>query len=428
MSSLLQRPWDPRAQLMHQARECWRQFQWRELERARPQHYRGIAGGINRELTTSLLTKWSSLAAALPTGVLHLDPLADPRPRLKVLRLLLSGGLMHPDRNGRHRREFSVLQCACGKPTNLYHISWECTFYADHRQPALDQLPCDLTQLPTAFVMTTTVPTGMSMTRADIEIIQSSLVTVWQHQIQDWHHGTGPYRTQSTTPVKPPDDTTPNQAVPEEVQTTDDLALNGHVLKTTDSGGIFCQKCGKSTYNPSHQRLKILRFPCRMAALPKTEWLASPGAFRNEPRLNEQERLMNEKYNRGGHTLIWNRLLGKDPQNPSDYGMLYCTRCCREWAWRFRTANLPRSRCVLPRQALPLPDWVRPHLSRYTSQSSENFEQTPSQPKRRRLRSKQPDPGRTTEPVPTQPTTRTTSALSTPVEMEQHGFPRQGIG
>ena len=58
---------------------------------------------------------------------------SDPRPRMKVLRLLLVGGLLSPEANHRHRKLPGAITCGCGgNPTN-HHISWECPLFKDLR-------------------------------------------------------------------------------------------------------------------------------------------------------------------------------------------------------------------------------------------------------------------------------------------------------
>ena len=60
---------------------------------------------------------------------------------------------------------------------------------------------------------------------------------------------------------------------------------HGHVLKIMYGGGVFCQKCGKSTKLQKHQRLNFLSKPCVSPNLPRDKWLQAPGAINNQHRL-----------------------------------------------------------------------------------------------------------------------------------------------
>ena len=81
------------------------------------------------------------LQAEIDAGRCVLPELSsDPRPRMKVLRLLLVGGLLSPVANHRHRKLPGAITCGCGgNPTN-HHISWQCPLFKDLRAPALAAL------------------------------------------------------------------------------------------------------------------------------------------------------------------------------------------------------------------------------------------------------------------------------------------------
>ncbi len=66
------------------------------------------------------------------------DPEEDPRPRMKILRLLIAGGLMTPERDHRHRRKQGKVLCSCGEAEpDVIHISWHCKNYQQLRSKAL---------------------------------------------------------------------------------------------------------------------------------------------------------------------------------------------------------------------------------------------------------------------------------------------------
>lgn len=112
----------------HDLREEYRQHTWATIARDRPQRYAGISHGVNRKLTTSLVRKLSKEADTLQqtcdTQQSIPDSLRDPRPKLKVLRLLISGGLQMPERDHRHRRKAGQVTCVCktGSPSLLHMV------------------------------------------------------------------------------------------------------------------------------------------------------------------------------------------------------------------------------------------------------------------------------------------------------------------
>ena len=101
----------------------------------------------------------------------EVDPALDPRPRLKVLRLLLTAGLQTPERDHRHRRQPGSVKCACGQgsPT-IFHLSWECSLSQSIRAPMMKVLPAPLHELPPCFQIATIVPTSMKIAKADLQL------------------------------------------------------------------------------------------------------------------------------------------------------------------------------------------------------------------------------------------------------------------
>ena len=93
---------------------------------------------------------------------------------------------MTPSRDHAHRRKEGVVKCACGAldPT-IEHISWKCRLFATQRAPALQKLP-RLHRLPICFRMCTLVPKFMNISKEDLEVVQNSLVQVWQAHIEQW--------------------------------------------------------------------------------------------------------------------------------------------------------------------------------------------------------------------------------------------------
>ena len=100
------------------------------------------------------------------------DPEEDARPRMNILRLLISGGLMSPERDHRHRRKQGKVLCSCGEAElDVIHISWHCKNYQ---------------HLPVCFRYATIVPVDLDIDQSAIAIIQATLVTMWQRHITSW--------------------------------------------------------------------------------------------------------------------------------------------------------------------------------------------------------------------------------------------------
>ena len=115
------------------------------------------------------------------------DPEEDARPRMNILRLLISGGLMSPERDHRHRRKQGKVLCSCGEAElDVIHISWHCKNYQNLRSKALAVLPKPLHQLPVCFRYATIVPVDLDIDQSAIAIIQATLGTMWQRHITSW--------------------------------------------------------------------------------------------------------------------------------------------------------------------------------------------------------------------------------------------------
>ena len=135
-----------------------------------------MESGLQRQLTVSLIHHLTAdRIQYLPDQNLlpPLDPKSDPRPRLKVLKLILSVGLQSPERD--HRRK-GTITCACGLGSpSIFHISWECPLMKEIRDPMLTFLPAPLHELPPCFLFATIVPADMVISRPNLHIIQNVL-------------------------------------------------------------------------------------------------------------------------------------------------------------------------------------------------------------------------------------------------------------
>jgi len=88
-------------------------------------------------------------------GNSSVDPENDPRPRMKILRLLLAGGLMTRERHHRHRRKQGKVLCFT-------------------RGRALNVLPEPLNQLPVCFRYATIVSVDLYIDQSALVIIQTT--------------------------------------------------------------------------------------------------------------------------------------------------------------------------------------------------------------------------------------------------------------
>lgn len=384
----------------HKLRNQYRMYMWNKTARERCQHFDGIQQGINRQRTLALrlLHELASQADHVQhqldtQQVASIDPAEDPRPKLKILRLLISAGLQTPERDHRHRRRPGSVKCRCGSGTpTIYHISWECKCYQDIRQPIWQYLPERLESLPVCFQWTSIVPSNMQLTEAQIKHIQTILIMIWQKQVQDWYDTTDP-DTETPNNPGPSSGQPPNQSDPSSPPEVNNNPPNqpsikrGHILKLIPTGGVFCCRCGKQTKYQKHQRLKILSKPCAFPDLEPSKWLKEPCFHTSEIRIQEAEKELNQKYNPGNHQLIWNKKIGKN-KSKEDYGKLWCAQCGRFWPWSQRHNN--KTICA-PSSNKPIPpDWVT-LLDHYptTSQANTANVTISSQQVRRRLVGKQ---------------------------------------
>ena len=96
-----------------------------------------------------------------------------------------------------------------------------------------------------------------------MQIVQGSLVQVWQKHIRNYTGLSEPELLGTSVPHQ--------SAVAMPAPTSS----NGHEIRR-DADVLYCVKCGKQTGRPQHLRLKILSRPCTQRSLPESQWLTSP--------------------------------------------------------------------------------------------------------------------------------------------------------
>ena len=414
----------------HDLREDYRQVGWKTLAVDRGQHFRGIERGVQRELTTSLIDILAEQAEHLQQRidnnlVVQVDPKTDPRPRLKILRQLMSAGLQTPERDHRHRKQSGTVTCACGNgsPT-IFHLSWECPLSQQLREPMMKALPAPLHELPTCFQIATIVPHDMTISKVNLHIVQNTLISIWQKHIEEWYGKDEDTPQATVTHITEPHlEPTQFENPSAPISAVHQAPKRGHILKLIPTGGVFCCRCGLQTKIIQHQRLKILSKACAFPDLPESDWLTSPGAVNSNPRILAAEKQLQEKHNRGGHFFVWNRLVGKE-KGTASFGMIWCTRCGRQWPWKDRGNNMSRTTCMPSNTPPSPPDWVLnlSHYQRSSSSSNANISNERSNAiPMRRIRGKQT----ISSNLQTSPVSRNSPGTASSSSGIQH---RHGIG
>ena len=437
----------------HALRDKWREHHWEKIARLRGS-FEGIQRA-DRKLATAFLdelhTQSDGFQQLLDRGSPGPHLQQDPRPRSKILLYLLTGGLLCPSRDGRHRHN-NVVQCSvCGVPDEVQHIHWHCEKYSSLRAP-IRHLLQRISRSPMCFQYATIPTVNMRFTAAEVKLIQRVLVDIWQQHVREWYdadvdnwnppddpaagNGERNGSRHGEAPADQPSTSGPSAATASDPAPAD-REQRGHLIRFHGTGA-FCVKCGLQTSRLEHVRLKITRNKCPYENLPRDSWMETPGKIHSKARLDEQEKNLNEKYNTPGHRLVWNRKTGKDPQQKSTFGWLWCRTCGRSFAWRYRTNNLPKTRCQ-PLQFPPTaPSWVQEidAANRDGGQDQDNVSQDTSsnnrsQRPRFRLRSKTNAASSTSMPVHV--SQASSSSTSMPVSGTLHNqtscqFPRKGIG
>ena len=309
---------------LHQLRDEWRASLWRRVSQERSQHYAG-AEKVDR-LRTMLYHH------ELEERAQQNDE--DAWAKLGVLRRIVAGGLMTPERASRHKTPRCQSYCSCGaEEETIMHVSWRCSLYVEERTPVLEALGCRIEDLPMCCTYAMVVPENFYLSDAVVRIVQAFLVDVWPYGTLSSGMQGEIWRTKAAAD--------PNRRL----LSTAWLRM-GSPRHHAPGGGLWCRLCGKFiSYTCSDVRLKITSKPCTQKDGPI---LASEGFLSNDNRLDKLERELNMKYNKARHLLHWNRKVGKSIGTP-DEGWTQCLKCGKKWRWKDRTSNLPRTVCSTTR-------------------------------------------------------------------------------
>ena len=177
-----------------------------------------------------------------------------------------------------------------GEEDTVEHVSWRCTKYQAIRAPLLRKLPQQALILKTS-----------RLTPDQIQCLQETLVNIWQQHIRSFY-------------AEDVNDTPPSGPIPSNNNSQQNASIrqaNGHALAMLPSGGVWCRKCGKQCARLQHIKLDITKNPCPHANKDGSQWLDSPGFNLSSHRLDQLQEEPENKYNKGGHVLTWNRQIGK---------------------------------------------------------------------------------------------------------------------
>ena len=169
-----------------------------------------------------------------------------------------------------------------------------------------------------------------TLTSEQAVALHRMLVTIWQKHIKSFHEGERAHQ-ESLRIQEPVTDDNPVGA--------GEYTENGHLLAPrVGKKGVYCRK---------HIRLKTTSQPCAHKDAPSECWVSGEGWSQASARLDALEYDLHNKYNKGGHSLTWNRRLGKIA-GKDDEGLITCVLCFRQWRWKDRVSNLPRTICNGP--------------------------------------------------------------------------------
>ena len=309
---------------MHNVREKWRAHEFQRVSRDRPD-FRGIEQGVDRNSTLKLLRKLDQQFHAATDNLQKEDLLQTSA----VLRSLLSGGLLTQDTKARHKskgKEQVLCTCTVGGPCTVFHISWFCTHYSHIRLP-IDFLFHEFVQAKSCFRYAAILTWDASdMLRDNIEIIQTTLVRIWRAHITQ-HMNELP--TNGPSPAPGHENADVNLAS-STVTRFQGLEENGHFISSLNNGGVFCRKCGLSTYEPRHRRLKISKHSCKQKHIHEDYWVDVPSAKNNPHTMMDLFRTILDVAN--GHELAWNLSVA----TCGDAGKIKCLRCNASYPWNNR--------------------------------------------------------------------------------------------
>ena len=117
----------------------------------------------------------------------------DAHAKLGVLRRILAGGTMTPEKAARHKRQDDNPLCSCGMGMeNVEGVSWECLECAEERNAVISQLTVRVEDLPVCFRYAAVVPRDFLLSDDEIRLVQIFQVKIWQHHLIPWYSGGDP--------------------------------------------------------------------------------------------------------------------------------------------------------------------------------------------------------------------------------------------
>ena len=184
---------------LHTVREQWRQKQFEQLARNRP-NFQGVQQNLLRDATLQYLKQLEVQGRSPPDQPVSQDQ-ETARMRASVMRLLLTGGLFTQDVVTRHKfNQQTECSCAVGGQCTVQHISWACSHYS-HLRERLVNLARRINRAKKCFKYAGILTQADAALATHIVLIHTVLVDIWQASIRKYLYADEP---SSNIPPAPP--------------------------------------------------------------------------------------------------------------------------------------------------------------------------------------------------------------------------------
>ena len=186
VTSLLSRQNPNVERWLHTVREEWRQKQFEQLARNRP-NFLGVQQNLLLQYLKQLEVNGRS-ARGQPVS----EDQESARMRACVMRLLLTGGLFTQDVVTRHKfNQQTECFCAVGGQCTVEHISWACSHYSHLRQRLVDLAP-RINRAKKCFKCAGILTQADAALATHIVLIHPVLVDIWQAAMRKYLYADEP--------------------------------------------------------------------------------------------------------------------------------------------------------------------------------------------------------------------------------------------
>ena len=256
---------------------------------------RNITMSCGSWLLKPILAVMKGLSMSVLLGM-HVPNLQCCVDSLRVVCLPTSGQRDQSDKRGQSLATAVLNKLFCMSPG----VS---PLYAKDRLLFTAMLTEHVDALPVCTKYAGIIPMAGTLTNEQAVALHRMLVTIWQKHIKSFHEGERAHQ-ESLRIQEPVNDESPVGA--------DEYTENGHLLAPrVGNPGVYCRTCGKFVARMKHIRLKITSQPCAHKDAPPERWVSGEGWGQASARLDALEYDLHNKYNKGGHSLTWNRRVGK---------------------------------------------------------------------------------------------------------------------